>query len=393
MTGSDTAARLEPFRLTVPDSVLQDLHTRLRLARWPIDVPDEPWRWGTDAGFLRPLIDHWTNSFDWRAWEGRLNEFPQFIATIDALDVHVLIEQGSGDNPLPIILTHGWPGSVFELLPLVSQLAHPERYGGSTDDAFTVVVPSLPGFGLSRPPPVLLTPRALAATWHRLMREVLGFSRYVAHGGDTGATITSWMGLDTDPSFPAIHLNTAVLFADWTLANRPLDDQEKTHLARQQQRLAGEDAYQAVHAEKPATLSFSLSDSPLGLAAWIVEKFHGWTAPGARTLSIIDADHLILNIMPYWLGRSHPVHWLYQSLRDMSGYRLPGGRRIETPSGFCLFPNDIVVPPPLRWLERAYNVASLTVAAKGGHFPGLETPEFLTEDIRTFFKPYRVQSA
>jgi microsomal epoxide hydrolase len=222
------------------------------------------------------------------------------------------------------------------------------------------------------------------------MREVLGFSHYVAHGGDTGATITSWMGLEADPAFPAIHLNTAVLFADWTLEDSPPDDEEKAYLQRQQTRMAGEDAYQAVHAEKPATLSFAMADSPVGLAAWIVEKFHGWTAPGAKTLSTIEADHMILNIMPYWLGRSHPVYWLYQSLRDLSGYRLPVGRRIETPAGFCLFPNDIVVPPPRRWLERAYNVASLTVASEGGHFPGMEKPDLLVRDIQDFFRSYRI---
>ncbi|MDB6063576.1 MAG: epoxide hydrolase [Verrucomicrobiaceae bacterium] len=384
-----TSPHLTPYQLTVPDGVLDDLNRRLDATRWPASAPGEPWRWGTDVAFMQRLVEHWRHAFDWRAWETCLNAYPQFIAQVDDLDIHVLVEQGSGDNPLPLVLTHGWPGSVFELLALIEPLAHPERFGGAVEDAFTVVVPSLPGFGLSPTPSAVLTPRVLAQTWHTLMRDVLGFDRYVAHGGDTGATVASWMGLEANSHFPAIHLNTAVLFADWTLADTSAAEEELAYLQQQQQRMAGEDAYQAIHAEKPATLSFSLADSPVGLAAWIVEKFHGWTSPGAPTLSAIDADHLLLNIMPYWLGLAHPVHWLYQGLRDMSGYRLPAGQKIATPAGFLLFPNDIVVAPPRQWLDRAYTVASLKVAAAGGHFPGVENPDLLTQDIRDFFRPYR----
>jgi len=385
-----TSPHLTRFRLSVPDSVLDDLNRRLDATRWPIPAPGSRWRWGTDAAFLQGLVDHWRNAFDWRAWEARLNAYPQFRADVEGLDLHVIVERGSGDNPLPIVLSHGWPGSVFELLALIDPLAHPDLHGGSVADAFTVVVPSLPGFGLSPAPSEVLTPRALAGAWHKLMHDVLGFDRYVAHGGDTGATIASWMGLDANPHFPAIHLNTAVLFADWTLADCPPDDEELAYIEQQRNRMAGEDAYQAIHAEKPATLSFSLADSPVGLAAWIVEKFHGWTSPGAPTLAAIDADHLLLNIMPYWLGLSHPVHWLYQSFRDRSGYRLPAGQKIETPAGFLLFPNDIVVAPPRQWLDRAYTVASVRIATKGGHFPGVENPALLTQDLREFFRPYRL---
>lgn len=380
---------LAPFRLAVPETTLADLDRRLATTRWPAPAPGAPWRWGTDLDFMQSLVTHWRERFDWRHWEARLNAYPQYMAAMGDVDVHFIVEQGSGDNPLPLILTHGWPGSPFELIALIDPLAHPERYGGATADAFTVVVPSLPGFGLSPAPDTILGPRELASTWHCLMKDVLGFDRYVAHGGDTGATISSWMGLDHLPQLPAIHLNTPVVIADWTLESSPPDADEADFIERQRQRLSGEDAYQHLHAEKPATLSFALTDSPVGLAAWIAEKFHGWTAPGEQMLSTISLDHIIANVMVYWTGASAPVHWLYQSFRDMSGYRLPPGRRIDTPTGFCLFPNDIVVPPPRQWLERSYNVANVTLATQGGHFPGIESVELLTNDMRDFFRGHR----
>jgi microsomal epoxide hydrolase len=381
--------QLEPFRLHVAQAVLDDLDRRLAATRLPPATPDEPWRWGADLSYMRALLARWQAGFAWRDWEARLNSYPQYLAHIDRTDVHFLIERAPSPDALPIVLTHGWPGSVFELIDLVDPLAHPERHGGSAKDAFTVVLPSLPGFGFAPAPSSLLTPRDVASLWRRLMEDVLGFDRYVAHGGDTGATITSWMGFDRSSRLRAIHLNTAVLFAEWTLETQPPDQEEIAYLSSQQHRLSGEDAYQHVHAEKPATLGFALTDSPLGLAAWIAEKFHGWTAPGEATLNTIPVDHVLATVTSYWVGASQPIHWMYQSLRDLSGYRLPAGRRVDTPTGFCLFPKDIVVSPPRSWLERAYAVASLSVANTGGHFPGVESVKYLVDDIRNFFRAYR----
>jgi len=385
----DRSTSLKPFTVSISEAVLADLSRRLAATRWPSPAPGAPWRWGTDSTFLQSLVLHWLGRFDWREWESRLNGYPQYIATLSGIEVHVLVERGSGTRPLPIILSHGWPGSVFELLDLIEPLAHPERFGGSTDDAFTVVLPSLPGFGFSPAPDRVLAPADVAQLWHRLMTEYLGFDRYVAHGGDTGAAITSWLGLRQRDSLPAIHLNTSVLQAGWSLERQPPDIEEMDFFQTQQARLAGEDAYQHIHAEKPATLAFGLRDSPVGLAAWIVEKYHGWTDPAAPGVPGIGLDALIANIMAYWVGTFEPVHWMYQSLQNFAGYTLPPGQRVETPTGFCLFPNDIVVPPPRRWLERAYNVAAVTRAPTGGHFPGLENCDLLVADIREFFRPFR----
>ena len=380
---------LKPFRAAVPDEVLADLDARLAATRWPTDSVGRPWQWGTDKHFMQQLVEHWRTAFDWRAWEARLNSHEQYMASVSGVDVHVLVERGSGTNPLPIILTHGWPGSVFELIELVAPLAHPERFGGAVEDAFTVILPSLPGFGFSPAPDRVLSPQDVAALWHELMTEGLGFQRYVAHGGDTGATVASWMGFDRHECLPAIHVNTPVLHPQWSLVERPLSEEEMAFAARQHQRSAGEDAYQHIHAEKPATLAFGLCDSPVGLAAWMVEKFHGWTDKDSGDLTAISKDHMIATIMSYWLFTLDPTHWMYQSLRDLSGYLLPTGRRVDTPTGFCLFPNDIVVPPPGSWLDRGYNVARVTRASSGGHFPGIENSAFLTDDIRTFFRAFR----
>lgn len=382
---------MTPFRLNIPPAQLDDLARRLAATRWPAPAPapSGAWRWGADPASMRALADHWQHRFQWRDWEARLNAHAQYVVEIDGCPVHCLVAPGSGPSPLPLLMTHGWPGSVFELLLLVEPLAHPERFGGSASDAFTVVLPSIPGFGFAPPPPRVLTPQALAAMWKKLMTQHLGFSRYVAHGGDTGATITSWMGLSHDDSLSAIHLNTSVLFPVHSLGARPPGEDEQRFLARQQQRLAEEEAYQHVHAEKPLTLAHALSDSPVGLAAWITEKFHGWTDPSAQGLEALNLDALLANICTYWFAGPQPVHWLYQTLRDHSGYRLPAGCRVETPTGFCLFPQDIAVPPPRAWLERSYHVQHLRYAPQGGHFPAMEQPDLLAEDLRAFFRPFR----
>lgn len=380
---------MRSFRLETPEEDMRDLERRLAAIRWPRTSPGAAWQWGASASFMHQLVTHWQTGFDWGAWQDRLNAHEQFLVTISGTELHVVVEQGSGPDPLPLVLTHGWPGSVFELIDLIPRLAHPERFGGSVQDAFTVVVPSLPGFGFAPPPDHIMTPQEVAGLWHDLMTGPLNFDRYVAHGGDTGATVTSWMGLTRQDCLPAIHMNTPVLHSEMDGNEAPLDTDEIDFLTRQQVRIAGEDAYQHIHAEKPDTLAFSLADSPVGLAAWMVEKFHGWTEPDSPMLTAIGMDHILANVMAFWVGRSHPVHWMYQSLRDLSGYKLPAGQRVETPTGFCLFPNDIVVPPPRRWLERAYHVTHLTVASSGGHFPGIEQPDYLANDIRNFFQSYR----
>jgi len=376
--------RLEPFRIAVPDETLADLKARLARTRWPNPAPGGDWAMGTSLPFLRKVVARWLDGYDWRAWEARLNGFEQYRVALGRMRIHCFIERGSGASPMPLVLSHGWPGSAVELVEMIEPLAHPERFGGSADEAFTVVVPSLPGCGFSDPPKGPISPREVGRLWGELMGQALGFPRYMAHGGDWGAVITSWMAVDRPPGLLAAHLNTCVLGAPWSLAEHPPTPEETAHMERMAARQVGETAYQLVHGFKPQSLAFAVHDSPAGLAGWILEKFHDWTVGKAEADPPFDLDHLISNLMFYWLGDAQAVSWMYRFLVDRSGFLLPPGERATLPCGFCLFPDDIAVPPPEAFVRRAYEVAHYRVEPHGGHFPGLEHPRELVDDIRRF---------
>lgn len=383
------SVRLQAFTMAVDAAVLTDLQRRLAGTRRPAAAPANAGYLGVSPVLLDAVLAHWQHTYDWRQWEAECNRSRQFMATIAlepelAADIHVLVETGSGSQPRPLLLTHGWPGSLAEMLPLVMPLAHPEQFGGRIEDAFTVVVPSLPGTGFSPAPRQLLSPRDIAALWHHLMRDGLGFKRFIAHGGDLGAAVSSWLALDYPDSLQGLHLNNSVMMPTWTFAGAALDPEEEAFLARFQARLAGETAYQMVHATRPQTLAHSLVDSPAGLAAWILEKMHSWSVASPNQPLLLDRDHLVTNLMFYWLGDAGASTWIYRYLLDMSGFTLPVDQRINTPTAFCLFPEDVAVPPPDQWLARGYNVSRCRRAPVGGHFPALQTPQLLLDDIREF---------
>ena len=375
----------DAFKIAVPEAVLSDLAQRLARTRWPAPAPGPDWGMGTSVPFMKDVVAHWLQGYDWRRWEARLNGFEQYRVEVGGIGIHCFVERGGGPDPMPLVLTHGWPGSAVELIEMIEPLAHPERFGGALEDAFTVVVPSLPGCGFSDPPDGPISPRDVGKLWGELMHDAFGFGRYMAHGGDWGAVVTSWMGVDHPPGLLGLHLNTAVLQAAWSFAAQPLTAEEETHVQRMADRQVGETAYQMVHATRPQSLAFGITDSPVGLAAWILEKFQAWTVErGSDAPPPFDLDHLITNVMFYWLGDAQAVSWMYRYLMDRSGFLLPEGVRVTLPAGFCLFPQDIAVPPPDAWLKRAHDVVHCTRAAAGGHFPGLEHPQVLVDDIRTF---------
>jgi microsomal epoxide hydrolase len=379
----------EPFRVAVPDEILTDLHQRLAQTRWPIEPAGGGWRYGANLDYVRGLVAHWQTGFDWRAWEARINRFEQRRIEVDGLKIHILIEPGSGSNPLPLMLTHGWPGSFLEFIDLIEPLAHPERFGGSAKDGFTVIVPSLPGYGFSDPPPAPITPRQVAALWHKLAVDKLGLSRYVAQGGDWGSAVTSWLALDHPQGLAAIHLNMTGL-RPWTGEGAPpVTDEEKAWIVRIQKHLVRETAYQQIQGTKPQTLAYALTDSPAGLAAWIVEKFHGWTIGGEDRDPPFDMDWLIANVMLYWLNGINAANWLYVSIVEGTAGTLKAGERVGVPTGLSLFPRDLLLPPPKSWVERAYDVRYYRVFERGGHFPAVEQGPLLADEIRRFFRDYR----
>jgi pimeloyl-ACP methyl ester carboxylesterase len=381
----------EPFTIAIPDAVLADLKERLARTRWPIEAKARPWYYGTDMGWLKSVVTHWHDTYDWRTWEAALNRFPNYKATVGGIKIHFILERGSGDNPLPLILTHGWPGSVVEFLDVIEPLAHPERFGGDANDGFTVIVPSLPGYGFSDPPEAPVTPRQVAALWRELMVDVLGCERYVAQGGDWGACVTSWLAFDHPEHLAAIHLNMQGLLPARAGDGVPaMTEEEQSWLKLSQERSRLESAYQQIQGTKPQTLSYGLTDSPVGLAGWILEKFHGWTVPpGSPEPPPFDLDRLLTNVMLYWLNGINASTWLYVALVDGDAFFLKPGEKIEVPTGLFLFPNDLLPPPPESWSRRVYNVAHRREWSSGGHFAVFENGPLLTEDMREFFRTYR----
>ena len=331
-------------------------------------------------------MDHWIHSYDWRAAEAGINRFGNFRARVDGLDVHFILEEGSGPEPRPLILTHGWPGSVVEFLAVIKPLAHPERFGGRERDSSTVVVPSIPGYGFSQAPRAPITLRAVGDLWRTLMVDRLGFSSFFAQGGDQGSIIATWLALDHSDHVPAIHLNS-VLFLPMPGPEEQTDEERDWSTAniRWRSREAG---YRTQQGTRPTTLAYGLTDSPTGLAAWLVEKFQAWTVPGEDRDPPFSMDALLTDVMLYWLGGANPASW-YLSLYGGNGLQPPDGRRVEVPTGLMLTPRDITLVPPASVIDRAYNVVHRRDTADGGHFAALEQPELFLDEVRAFFRPFR----
>ena len=392
-----------PFRIAVPDAVLADLKERIARTRWPHEAKAPPWRYGASLAYLRRVADHWLNRYDWRRAEAAINRFPQFQARLGAglgghlaesggVRVHFIMERGSGPNPMPLILTHGWPGSFAEFLEVIEPLAHPERFGGDVKDAFTVVVPGIPGYGFSESPAAPVTPIDVAAMWDELMTRVLGFDRYVAQGGDWGGIITSYMGLNHPGRLTAIHINMVGFMPNLGPGSEPLDDEESAWRTANDRQRAKETAYAQMHSTKPQTVAYPLTDSPMGLAAWILEKFHGWTVgvndPPKPVDPPFDLDKLLDNVMLYWINGINGANWLYVSFQDPTLRVPPAGKRVDVPTGILLCPNDLSIPAPERWIRRMYANVERRVAPRGGHFIAFEEPQLFVDEVRRYFRAH-----
>ena len=378
---------VEPFTIAVPDAVLAELRERISRARWPAGVAASGWDEGTDPAYLRALLAAWAE-FDWRARERALARFQHFRALVDGTWIHFIHERGHGPDPLPIVLTHGWPSSFTEHLALIPLLTDPAAHGGRAEDAFDVVVASLPGYGFStRPAGPGLTSSGIADRWHALMREGLGYEWFGAHGSDIGAGVTARLGWRHSGSVAGIHL-ASVSFAE---PPPPWSPAEREYLATVAAWDAAEGAYSHVQSTKPATLAAALNDSPAGLAAWIVEKFRAWSDCGGDVEARVSREHLLTNLTIYWatqtIGSSIRLYYEHRH----HGGLMPPGTRIEVPAGFAIFANEFVPAgrPPRELAERTYQVTRWSELPRGGHFPALEEPEMLAGEIRAFFRPLR----
>lgn len=377
-----------PFQIHVPDVTLTDLHERLSRIRWADTIPDSGWQYGTERDYLRDLIAYWRDRYDWRAEEARLNALPQYTVPIDGIDLHFIHQLGSGPAPLPLLLSHGWPGSVWEFRTLIPLLTDPASHGADPADAFTVVAPSLPGYGFSFQPnqPRFGVP-AIARLFAALMTDVLGYPRFAAQGGDWGSFISARLAADYPERLIGIHLNMLPVPREPDKID-PQTDEERRYEAEMRAWLREETAYQAIQGTKPQTLAYALTDSPVGLAAWIVEKFRTWSDCDGDLEAVFERDELLTNIMTYWVtGAIGSSFWPYYD-RLHTGWPLPTAR-IETPTAHTAFPREII-RPPRSIAERHFNIQRWTPMAKGGHFAALEQPAALAEDIRAFFRPLRV---
>ncbi|MGB1547084.1 MAG: alpha/beta fold hydrolase, partial [Alphaproteobacteria bacterium] len=296
----------------------------------------------------------------------------------------------SGPKPMPLILSHGWPGSVFEFAEIIEPLAHPERFGGKVEDAFDVVVPSLPGYGFSSFPEKPTGPRATAALWNELMTEKLGYTKYAAQGGDWGAFITGWLGFNHAENVIGIHLNRMGPDTGPDPSGAPLNEEEKNWIASVRKIRVDVAAYSHQHTTRPQSLAYGLNDSPVGLAAWMIEKYHAWSDVKGDLESVYTKDQLLTAVTIYWVTETiNSSIWFYRAVQLAGDRRFPEGKRVEVPTGFAFFPVDLQPQPPRSWWDRAYNVVHWTEMPKGGHFAALEQPEGLTQDIRAFFRPLR----
>ncbi len=379
----------EPFTLCVPETAIDDLRARLANTRFPDQTPGAPWAYGTDVNWLKELVRYWQTAFDWRAAEARLNAFPQFKAPVAGSDVHFLHVPGQGPDPLPLLLSHGWPGSVFEFLQLIPRLTDPGRFGGDAADALTVVVPSLPGYGLSfRPGQKRFAAEEMAACFATLMTEVLGYGRYAVQGGDWGAFVSSCIALEFPQRVVGLHLNMLPLRRE----PESLDDANPEHRIWREELeefLREETGYQWIQGTRPQTLAYGLTDSPAGLAAWISEKFHRWTDSDGEVLSVIARDDLLANISLYWFtGAIGSSFWPYYARRH-SPWPIPRGRTIDVPTGYAAFPREILRPPQSLAAGTYTNIRQWTVMERGGHFAAMEQPEALAGDVLRFLRPLR----
>ena len=378
----------QPFSFRLEEAVLTDLRARLRNVRWPDEVQDAEWRYGAALGYMQELVAYWRDRFDWRAQEAKLNQFRQYTVPLAGIEVHFIHQPGVGPNPLPLLLSHGWPGSVVEFQQLIPLLTDPARFGADAADAFTVIAPSLPGYTFSfQPNQRRFGAVEIAQVFGSLMTEVLGFQRYAAQGGDWGAFITSRLALDHPERLHGIHLNLLAVRRDLALVDGA-SEEERLFLQELQRWLREETGYQWIMGTKPQTLAYGLTDSPVGLAAWIIEKFRTWSDCAGDVDAKFGKDTLLTNIMLYWVtGAINSACWPYYA-RHHGPWPLPDGARVAVPTAYAAFPKEIV-RPPRSLAERFYNIQRWTEMPRGGHFAALEEPEALAADMRAFFRQFR----
>jgi epoxide hydrolase len=375
---------IQPFRIEIPQADLDDLRDRLARTRWPDQLPGVGWDYGIPLEYVKELAEYWRTSYDWRAHEKRLNAFAQFTTTIDGQNIHFLHVRSPEPDALPLIITHGWPGSIAEFMEVIGPLTDPRAHNGDPADAFHLVVPSIPGFGFSGPTGDRgWNVRRVAQAWGELMQR-LGYRRYGAQGGDWGSSISRELGLIVPEHLVGVHLN--MLFSQRPDDVTDLTDEEQARLQALRQFRTTGSGYGAIQSTRPQTLAYGLTDSPAGQLAWIAEKFGEWTDGGLPD-EAVDRDQLLTNVMLYWLtGTAGSSARLYYEAAHSGTWGPPVTS--TAPTGVAVFPREIA-PPIRRFAELSNNIVHWAEFDRGGHFAAMEAPELLVGDVREFFRPLR----
>ena len=374
---------IKPFKAEISEETLQNIYSNVKNYQWHEMPDDGGWDYGTNLDYMKEFANYWINKFNWRKTEKKINKFNNFKSNIDGIDIHFIHEKGSGSNPKPLLLNHGWPGSIVEFLHIIDQLAHPEKHGGKEDDGFDIIVPSLPGYGFSGRPSRPIGPRKMAAIFNSLMTNVLGYKKYIAQGGDFGATIATWLAYDFPNKMLGIHINILII----RHPDGPQTKEEKEWQERFKKEQRIEDGYRTQQATKPQTLSYAMMDSPVGVAAWIIEKMRGWSdIKNGDIESVYSKDILLSNIMIYLVTNTfNTASWIYYGRREEGGRTLPKEHLpLKVPTAVALFPKEYLEWAPRSYVERIYNIKQWTEMPKGGHFAALEQPDLLIKDIKDF---------
>ena len=376
------------INVNLTEKEISPIYQKIKDYPWN-SIPDlEGWEHGTNKTYLKELCDYWINGFDWQKHEAEINKFQNFVSNVDGIDIHFIKEKGTSPNSKPLLLMHGWPGSVIEFLHIIEKLAHPEKFGGNEKDSFDVIIPSLPGFGFSGKPNTPIGPRKIAEILNKLMTENLGYKDYMAQGGDWGATIANWIGYDHSKFCKAIHINCLTM----RHPNGPQSDEEKNWQIKFDKDQIMQDGYRTQQATKPQSLSYGMMDSPVGVAAWIIEKMYSWSDLKDNKLeSVYSKDTLLANVMVYILTKTFDTaSWIYFGRREEGGRFFPKDfKKIETPTAAAIFPAEMSEWPPRSYVERIFNLKQWTEMPAGGHFAALEKPDLLIDDIKKFSRTLR----
>ena len=374
---------IKPFKLRVSNRKIKEIYNKVKKYPWSNIQDMDGWEHGTNLKYLRKISKYWVTKFNWRKQEKKINRFSNYLTKIDGINIHFIREKGSGSNPMPLLILHGWPGSIIEFLDIIEKLAHPERFGGKKEDSFDVIAPSLPGFGFSESSKKPIGPRKIAKIMNKLMSKKLGYKKYLSQGGDWGSTISNWIGYDHSKFCKGIHIN----FLSMRNPKGTKTKKEKNWAKRFKKNQIIEDGYRTQQATKPRSLSYSMIDSPVGVAAWILEKFFSWSdIKNNKIDKVYSKDILLTNIMVYLVTDTfNTASWIYFGRRKEGGRFFPKRfRKIQVPTAVAEFPKEMSAWPPKSYVKRIFNLKRWTKMKKGGHFAALEQPDLLINDIKKF---------